>query len=973
MALPRILVALSLAAAVPGIIPAQAIAQQASAIAHGFDLVADGVAPTIFVSVGDAPVVGIAARAFAHDVERVSGVRPQVSEAVPSGKLAILAGTIGSSLLIDRLIASKRISVDKLGNQAEAYLITLVKDPFPGVSRALVVAGTDRRGTAYGIFKLSERIGVSPWVWWANVNPTHRETLSLGTETIVQGSPSVKYRGIFINDEDWSIRPWAARSIDPTTDMGPTTYAQIFELLLRLRANYLWPAMHKVASAFNQVAGNAEMADRYAIVMGSSHAEPMLRNNVAEWNFEQRGEYNYYNNGAQVLDYWRERVKANHQYENVYTVGMRGIHDSAAVAGEDVDGVKLLEKVVRNQRELLREVGRDPVSVPQVFVPYKEVLDVYRRGMKVPDDVTLGWVDDNYGYIRQLSTKAEQKRPGGGGVYYHISYWGVPNDYLWLDSTPPALIGEQMGKAYVTNSRRIWVVNVGDIKPGEKGLTYFMDLAYDYEGTYKLGQHGWLKRWATDTFGAEHADEIATLLDDYYRLNFARKPEHMGWNDAETAPRPTEFSPVAYGDEAGRRTTEFSELDSRAEAISTKLPAEKRDGFYHLVLYPVRGSAMMNIKMLDADRSFLYAYQGRASANLYAQNSVDAYRRGKAATEVYNKIGNGRWAHFMHDEPRYQSVFNSPPTGAVIPAATPGMGVAVEGAIDAWSERPAKTVEAAETALRVKRWLTKNAANDCLAVFERATDGRRFIDAFNTGTGPIDIQARGSAPWIKIEPEIMPGGDRRLWVSIDWRKLRKGETVTGTVTVSGAGSSRSIAIEARNIPVPAGTLVEDNRIVVFRADRYVLLQSSRGLGWKVVPNLGRSGRAIQSSIELPSAVDAAQAPYAQYRFRTTSTGGAKLRVTLLPGFALTAENKLRYGASIDGGPIQIVDAEAKRDWSDGVERNAITSVTEWPMARPGQHVLRIYALDPGVVLDSMVIDFGGLATAYMAPPETISK
>jgi len=972
MALARILAALSVAAIIPGVVPVQALAQQAPASAQGFDLVANGVAPTIFVSAGDAPVVEIAARAFAGDVERVSGVRPAVSQEAPSGRLAILAGTIGGSPLIDRLVAEKRIAVDKVSGQSEAYTIALVENPAPGVARALVIAGADRRGTAYGIFRLSERIGVSPWVWWADVAPTRQSRLTLGSETIVQGSPSVRYRGIFINDEDWSIRPWATRN-DPTGDMGPTTHAHIFELLLRLRANFLWPAMHKVSSAFNQVEGNAEMADRYAIVMGASHAEPMLRDNVAEWNFEQRGEFNYAKNGKNILQYWRDRVKANHQYENVYTVGMRGIHDSPAEMNKGFDGVRLLEQVVSDQRGLFKEVGKDPLTVPQIFVPYKEVLDIYRKGMKVPEDVTLAWVDDNYGYIRQLSTQAEQKRSGGAGVYYHISYWGVPNDYLWLDSTPPALIGEEMGKAYATNARRLWVVNVGDIKPGEKGISYFMDLAYDFDGTSKLGQQGWLKQWAAETFAPEQADAIAALLGDYYRLNFARKPEHMGWNDAETAPRPTEFSPIAYGDEAGRRLAEFKALDSRADAIAAQLPAEKRDGFYHLVTYPVRGSALLNAKILDADRSFLYAHQGRASANLYAEAAADAYRSIKRATDAYNAVGNGKWTAFMHDEPRYQSVFNMPPVGRVKPLEAPGLGVAVEHSVDAWTQRPVNTVEAADTALRVERWRVAGASNDRLLAFERATDRRHYIDAFNIGAGSLDIAAQGSAPWIRIERETRPGGDQRLWVSIDWSKLRNGASASGTVTVSAAGASRSIAIEARGSSAPRGTLVEENGIVAFSASRFATLQPVRGLGWQRMPELGRSGAAIASSVSLPSAADASSAPYAEYRFRTTSTGPVKLRTTLLPSFALSAEHKLRYAVSIDDAPPRIVDAEAKRDWDDGVQRNAIASTTDWTIARPGEHRLRIYALDPAVVVDSFVVDFGGLAKSYLAPPETVAK
>ncbi|MFC4311875.1 glycosyl hydrolase 115 family protein [Steroidobacter flavus] len=971
MAFVRILAALSFATLVLTVTPEQAVAQQASTPAKTFDLVADGVAPTIFTSPNDAPVVAIAAQAFAGDVERVSGIRPKVSQGTPEGKLAILAGTIGGSTLIDQLIANKRIAVDKVIGQTEAYTIAWVENPAAGVARALVVAGADRRGTAYGIFRLSEQIGVSPWVWWADAAPTRRSRLNLGTETIVQGSPSVRYRGIFINDEDWSLRPWAAKN-DPSGDIGPQTYAKVFELLLRLRANFLWPAMHKVTAAFNQVPGNAEMADRYAIVMGASHAEPMLRDNVAEWNFDARGEYNYHQNGPQVLDYWRERVKLNHQYENVYTVGMRGIHDSAVEAGRGVDGVKLLEQVVADQRGLFREVGQDPASVPQVFVPYKEVLDVYRKGMKVPEDVTLGWVDDNYGYIRQLSTTAEQKRSGGAGVYYHISYWGVPNDYLWLDTTPPALIAEEMGKAWATHARRLWVLNVGDIKPGERGMNYFLDLAYDYEGTAKLGQRGWLKHWAAETFAPEQADAIAALLDDYYRLNFARKPEHMGFNDGETTPRTTPFSPVAYGDEAGRRIAEFRALDTRAEKIAAALPADKRDGFYHLVQYPVRGTALTNIKILSADRSFLYAHQGRASANAHAQVALEAFQRIKQATEAYNAIGDGKWARFMDDAPRNQSVFYMPPVGRVTPSATPSLGVAVEGSVDSLVVRPAKADQPIDYALRAKRW-QNNRAPDQLPTFERATDVRHYIDAFNTGAGTLDIDAKVSAPWIRIERELQAGDDQRLWVSIDWSKLKSNQTASGTVTVSAAGESRAVKVEARNVSAPAGALVEDNGIVAFSAGRYTTLRAVNGSGWQRAPELGRSGNSLMSSVGLSSVTDAAKAPYAEYRFRTTSTGEASLHVTLLPSFALNREHKLRYAVSINDGPVQVVDAEAKRDWSDGVQRNAMTTITEWPIAKSGEQRLKVYAMDPGVVVDSFVVDFGGLAKAYLAPPETIAK
>lgn len=960
---------LSLSAGVPG---AVFVPSAQARSADTFVLASAGKAPAIFIDANDAKVVAIAARAVAGDVQSVSGALPAVETGAPTGKSVIIAGTLGQSAVIDRLAAEGKLSVAAIKGQSEGYVISVVDSGLDGVGRALVIAGADRRGTAYGLFQLSRMIGVSPWNWWADVKPQRRATLDIATDRIEQKSPSVKYRGFFINDEDWSIRPWAEKH-DPTGTMGPQTYAHIFELLLRLRANLLWPAMHKVTVAFNLNAENARVADDYAIVMGASHAEPMLRNNVGEWNHDQRGEYSYDSNGPNVLEYWRERVKANGQYENLYTIGMRGLHDSAIVAGREADGVKLLEKVVADQRGLFsKELGRDPATVPQVFVPYKEVLDVYRKGMVVPQDAILGWVDDNHGYIRQLSTSTEQKRPGGGGVYYHISYWGRPNDYLWLDSTPPALIGEEMGKAYATNARAMWMLNVGDIKPGEKGAEYFLDLAYDFDGTSKLTQREWLKAWAARTFALDQSDAIADLLGEYYRLNYARKPEHMGYNNEELGIQGTDMSPVAYGDEAGRRVAAYQALEAKAAQIAAALPAEKRDGFFQLVQYPVRGSAGMNAKILSADRSFLYAWQGRASANLYAEEAIAAFRDVKAATATYNAMGDGKWAHFMDDAPRDQSVFSAPPVGRVTPSAKAGLGVAVEGSVDALVASPASA--AADYSLRLKPWRGDAVAKDRLPIFVRATDQHHFIDVFSTGTAPLQFTATPSEPWIKIDrSDVRPGGDVRLWVSIDWSRLGQNSQREGKVVIAGMGSEQTITLAADPATAPAGTLVEDNCVVSAYPHRYAVLSKAGAGGWRHVPGLGRSGHALESGAATPSATDAAAAPYAEYRFVTRSSGKASLRLGMVPTFPLNGDHKLRYAVSIDGAPAQIVDIEANKNWGDAVLRATSVTSTEWTLGKPGAHSLRVYAMDPGLVLDSIVLDMGGLRKSYMPPPETLAR
>ena len=469
--------------------------------AGDFELVRGGRAADVYVSDGDFKVVRIAANDLAADVERVTGVRPSV-RTEPSGlsSYAVLVGTLGTSHLIDRLAREGKIDAKGLGGKWESFLITTVKDPLPGVRLGLVVAGSDRRGTAYGVYELSQALGVSPWYWWADVAPERRRELFVAAGTRHDGPPSVKYRGVFLNDEDWGLQPWAAKTFEPEYgDIGPKTYARLFELLLRLKANTVWPAMHEVTRPFNADPRNAAVADDYAIVMGSSHAEPMLRNNVGEWKGDPH-DYDYTKNAEGVRRYWEERVRQNGRFENLYTLGMRGIHDSAMQGPKSQpERIKLLEQIFADQRAMLaRHVSPDVTKVPQVFIPYKEVLADYRNGLKVPEDVTIISPDDNFGYIRWFPSNEERRRPGGFGVYYHVSYLGRPLSYLWLETTPPALVWEEMSKAYRNGARRFWVLNVGDLKPAEAVTEFFMQMAWDAGRWRRDNLQDFLKQWAAE-------------------------------------------------------------------------------------------------------------------------------------------------------------------------------------------------------------------------------------------------------------------------------------------------------------------------------------------------------------------------------------------------------------------------------------------------------------------------------------------
>jgi hypothetical protein len=604
-----------------------------------FKLVFDKTAAPVFVDTNDFRVVVIAAKNFIGDVERVTGWRPGFHSTVTPADRAVFIGTIGHSRVIDDLVASKKINVDAVRGQWESFLVTTVADPLPGVKSALVIAGSDRRGTAFGVFALSEAIGVSPWHWWADVPPQSHQNLVVPAGIFVQGPPAVKYRGLFINDEDYGMKPWAAQTFEPEAGfIGPKTYAQIFELLLRLRANYLWPAMHACSKPFNAFPENKILADHYAIVMGSSHCEPMLRNNVGEWPKSEAAKWNYQTNPGEVRKYWEERVRENGGYENVFTLGMRGVHDGPLQAkGSAAEKVALVEKIFADQRELLAAlVNPDVTKIPQAFVPYKEVLQIYRDGLLVPEDVTLVWVDDNHGYIRELPTPAEQRRAGGSGIYYHVSYWGAPENYLWLCTTPPALIGEEMGKALAYDARTLWVLNVGDLKPAEIDIDYFLRLAREGQ---VVAQPEFLQQWARRNFGDEFASPIAAILGEYYLLNHAVKPEHL---------------PAAQFDETetADRLQRFEQLRERTDRLSQTMPAKFRDAFFELVAYPVRASALANEKILCARESRRLAANQDPAANEFARRAETAYEGIQTETQIYNvEIAGGKWRYMMSDTP----------------------------------------------------------------------------------------------------------------------------------------------------------------------------------------------------------------------------------------------------------------------------------------------------------------------------------
>ncbi|NOT93734.1 glycosyl hydrolase 115 family protein [Ferruginibacter sp.] len=635
------------------------IAITSTALANSFTLFSSTATPAFYYDSKDAKVVQIAAEAFANDVNLISGKTIKLNSSNKIDReFAIIAGTIGHSALIDDLIKTKQINVTAIKDKWELFSITVINQPYKNAKKILAIAGSDRRGTAFGIFHVSRLMGISPFVWWADVLPEKKQELFI-SGSYVSAVPSVQYRGIFINDEDWGLQPWAAKNMDTDIkDIGPKTYAKVFELLLRLKANYIWPAMHPCTKAFYYYKQNPKVADDYAIVVGGSHCEPMLRNNVCEWaeTYEEEykkkpGEWRYDLNKDEIYKYWDDRIKESVNYESVFTVGMRGVHDGSMSGPKDPnEKVKLLEKVITDQREILQNnFKKSSTSIPQIFVPYKEVLSLYRRGMQLADDVTIIWPDDNHGYIRQLPNEEEQKRTGGHGVYYHLSYWGSPADYLWLSTMSPALIGYEMKKAYDYGAKKLWVFNIGDIKPAELETQFALDMAWDISNYNASDPSAYIYNWAAETFGKENASAITRIKNLYYQLAQAGKPEHVGL---------LKFT----AKEINERLEAYQKLNDMLDSCKQKISKSRSDAFFQLVSYPVQSSCLMNYKVLQQQLALKFFNENNITeAKENALAAQTAFKIIPEITERYNRfIAGGKWNGMMSWHPRDQKVFNAP-------------------------------------------------------------------------------------------------------------------------------------------------------------------------------------------------------------------------------------------------------------------------------------------------------------------------
>jgi hypothetical protein len=910
----------------------------------GVALVRDGRAAAIYVDEKEFPGVLRAAADLQADIERVTGVKPALEHAAPTSGAAIVIGSIGRGGLVDQLVAAGKLDVGGTKGKWDGYLIETVVNPFPGVSEALVIAGADKRGAIYGIYEISEQIGVSPWYWWADVPVTHRDTLIVKSGRLAQTAPVVQYRGIFLNDEAPALTGWVQEKFGK---FDHTFYVHVFELILRLRGNYLWPAMWQPRAFIDDDPENARLADEMGIVMGTSHHEPLMRAH-AEWDRYGKGPWDYSKNDEVLREFWRGGLERVKDKEKIISIGMRGDGDSAM---SPETNTALLERIVKDQREIIHDIMQRPVEqVPQLWALYKEVQDYYEKGMRVPDDVILLWCDDNWGNIRRLPTPEEQKRSGGAGVYYHFEYVGGPRNYKWLNTVPITKVWEQMHLAWKYDANRIWIVNVGDLKPMEFPIEFFLDYAWEPARWPYEKLEDYTRTWAAREFGPQHAVEVAALIDGYTKLNSLRKPEMIA---------PDTLSVSNYR-EAERVLGEWANLVKRAEALNAQLPTEARDAFFQLVLYPVKASANIWEINVAAGRNNLYARQGRVAANAQAARVSDLFALDAKLAAEYHTLKGGKWDHMMDQVKLGYTYWQQPPAETmpavmeVRPQRGASMGVSFEG-----GNAPGR----------------QGFRRPQLPPLDSLNRNTRWIEVFSRGDTPFTYQATADKPWIKLSPATGTVNDiTRLEVGADWDAAPAGES-TATVTITGGDDNATIPVTLNKIATQGVRgFVETDRHVAIEAPHFARAVNANGIEWRTLENFGRTlGGVTMFPVTASTQKPGGGSPHLEYDVHLFSAGEVTVELHCAPSLDFQSGEGLQFAVSFDDETPQVVKLgtwSPQQNWEKAVADGVRRVTAKLQVAQPGHHVFKFWMVTPGVVLERVILDAGGVRPSYLGPTES---
>ncbi len=904
-----------------------------------FPIVQAARACPIYVDSLDLNTVRKAASWLQRDIELVSGRKPDLLHA-PAAPCLIIIGSLEHSALIRQLAGTKKINTDSLAGQWEAYQIQVVDAPLPGVEKALVIAGSDRRGTAYGVFDLSQMLGVSPWYWWADVPVRRREELWLRGDFFKTDKPVVRYRGIFINDEAPALSGWAGEKFG---GFNAGFYEHVFELLLRLKANYLWPAMWGNAF-YDDDPQNAALADEYGIVMGTSHHEPLGRAHDEWKRYGNEGSWDYARNDSSLRAFWRTGLERMKTYDKIVTVGMRGdgdkpmSHDTATA---------LLERIVADQRQIIVEVtGKPPAETPQLWALYKEVQDYYDQGMRVDDDITLLLCDDNWGNLRKLPKPGAPPRAGGYGIYYHFDYVGGPRNYKWLNTNNIARVWEQMHLAWRYGADRIWIVNVGDIKPMEFPIQFFLDYAWN-PGRLPVQQlRAYTAAWAARQFGPRYAADIAGILRDYTGINARRKPELL---------EPGTYS-LAHYREAENAVAEYRRLETRAEAIYQALPVQYRDAFYQLVLFPVKACANLTDLYVTTAQNRLYAQQGRARTNELAQRAQALYAKDAELTRYYHDtLSGGKWNHMMAQTHIGYTYWQQPPE-QTMPAqvtielpAPADAGVSVEGLSEQLE----------------------------LPEINTALPQTRYIEIFNKGRAPFDFSITAEAPWLTLSAtKGRVTDEQRIGVGVDATKAPKGRQRVSLRIETGTGQQFTVFAPVFNPELRGfyGFIAADHTISI-AAEHFTNKVETGDIHWQLLPDIGRAGSGMTAfPVTAPPQTPSAQSPRLEYRIWAADTGTATVALYLSPTLNFNESASLRCAVSIDDETPEIANVTpdlSVRAWGQLVADNISIVKTAHRLKTPGLHTLKYWLVDAGVVLQKITLIHGPEKPSYLGAPETL--
>ncbi|PRD54616.1 glycosyl hydrolase 115 family protein [Sphingobacterium gobiense] len=583
-----------------------------------------------------------AVESLQRDFEKVAGIR---SETTPGIKRALWIGTVGQSSLIDGLLENGLLNRKEVEGKREKFIITVVNNPTADLESALVIAGSEKRGTIYGIYELAKQMGVSPWHYWADVPVERAKNLYVKPGVYTEGEPAVKYRGIFLNDEYPALTRWANHAFG---GYNSQFYEKVFELLLRLKGNFLWPAMW--GSAFyDDDPQNGVLADEMGIVMSTSHHEPMARAQ-AEWKRHGNGgEWDYSKNKKGLQEFWRGGMERAKNWETFVTIAMRGDGDEPM---SDEQNTSLLEEIVKDQRKIIEQVtGKKAEHTPQVWALYKEVQDYYDDGMRVPDDVTLLFCDDNWGNVRKLPALDAKPRKGGYGMYYHFDYVGGPRNTKWLNVSQVSRVWEQMNLTYEHGVDKIWVVNVGDLKPMEYPISFFLDMAWNPKHFNPGNLLAHTEGWCAQQFGEQYAKEAARLIDLYTKFNHRVTPELLN-HKTFSLENYNEFESVANA---------YRALLVDAMRLYNQLPSAYKDAFDQLVLFPINGMSNLYDMYYAKAKNDFYAAKGDVRANYWADKVKEGFERDSLLTLHFNTLSHGKWKHMMDQVRIGYTSWNNPP------------------------------------------------------------------------------------------------------------------------------------------------------------------------------------------------------------------------------------------------------------------------------------------------------------------------